>query len=673
MNTLTLFNEKWPDAILNKQYAIVFNFYENLINHSFEINKNQRPCTHQAFQLLCNKLYFTYSIDRINRTTEKSRPIRGNNSFDQVIPILKKTYKQNWLQAIASLLAMLMHFETTDSTEQLLCNLRRPKKRISTYPNSPSTTNYLCEIIVNNVLKTPIPISCNQYSDAKSFAEKALTFKVIDPSMEAGQFLIGFVLNVLRRICEIHNQKSKEAKWLIDAVFQKLRKDCIWGIDLNPRSKIAVNFLFDLIANEFEIEGGEFNNIIIGNSLEILKDDFNSFDGILNNPPWGEKLKDFERAKIAENYITVGKHCDTYIAFCELALRILKPNKHFGFVIPAHMIAADHASNIRNLFVQKVIFERLILLPRQAYINATVRGLILTGRTKPSTSFTSCQIIKYPISKKIVKEESATLFNLQHDAFSQANNKSWWSSIFLSDEPDVEVPAIPLGSISSVYGGVHLYGKGKGNPPQSQSTIDNKPYTFVSPNTDCIPAIRGRDIVSFELMKPKVFVKFGSWLANIGQHESFLNKPRILLREICRRDGLMTASFSNNNCIPLHGVITIIPNSIDPYILTAILNSDIARRYVRKHTGSFLKVDFQKVTIRELRQLPIPITLLNSKQRKALAVNAVPENTKQLVTEISKLSMILTNNSPAQAQKNQLQKRLDKLITSIYFPSEEPL
>ena len=68
----------------------------------------------------------------------------------------------------------------------------------------------------------------------------------------------------------------------------------------------------------------------------------------------------------------------------------------------------------------------------------------------------------------------------------------------------------------------------------------------------------------------------------------------------------MTACRALQRSIPLHGVVTVVPEHANLDVLLAILNSAALANWVRARVASFMKVDFQRITLAEVRSLPLP-------------------------------------------------------------------
>jgi hypothetical protein len=75
------------------------------------------------------------------------------------------------------------------------------------------------------------------------------------------------------------------------------------------------------------------------------------------------------------------------------------------------------------------------------------------------------------------------------------------------------------------------------------------------------------------------------------------------------------------------GVVVITPHSINADVLCAFLCSRLLATHIRDTSAAFAKVDFQRLTITELRRLPVPMALRSGESwskllRRRLAMHA---------------------------------------------------
>src|SRR2546430_2069020 len=135
------FLERWPDLALNSSFRDLFAVYGDLVK---ELNNGFLPAATQvsgAYEIICRLIVETSG--KPSKSPEcKNLSCNHRQAIESLLLDLKTTRK-DWLQSLASLLAMLMHFSLDNRRKKLLANRRRPTKICSTYPNSPSVARFM--------------------------------------------------------------------------------------------------------------------------------------------------------------------------------------------------------------------------------------------------------------------------------------------------------------------------------------------------------------------------------------------------------------------------------------------------------------------------------------------------------------------------------------------------
>jgi hypothetical protein len=108
-------------------------------------------------------------------------------------------------------------------------------------------------------------------------------------------------------------------------------------------------------------------------------------------------------------------------------------------------------------------------------------------------------------------------------------------------------------------------------------------------------------------------VHLGRHLAFVGRNPETLNEPRIFVRELCGRDGSLVAAAAPIGSLPRYGVFAIVIRDmrLDLHALAVLLNSDIIARHIRASGNGVLKESFNRIRGDDLRQLPIPLAMLD--------------------------------------------------------------
>jgi hypothetical protein len=564
-----------------------------------------------------------------------------------LIKDLRRDYADDWLQATASMFGMLMHFSVPNrSVRYGLVNCRRPKRSCSSYPNSPALAKIIAERVLAHVFTTPVPAESISAESAEQYAEQALQFRIIDPSMESGQLLVEIARAVIRRIHKRHSPSTKSAKRLARALIEKLCRDCLWGIDRDAKAVDAVNLSFALFGSELNVGEVSPINLFTADAFNWNENrPPNQFDAIVNNPPWGESLRRAERSCLRARFETLERHADTYVAFSELALRLLRPGGLFALVLPSQVLAARNTCRLRALLVETAELDEIILLPRAAFVFATVRGALIVGRRRPTALSRCCKVLVHPIIKNLQTIGPVHASHIDYNTIRARGGASWWPFI-AGCENVFAGSSIPLRRVARVLSGVKVYERGKGIPRQTAAIIKQRRLDVSANHPGARPAIQGRNVRDFRIANQSRYIELGKWLACQGGHQFLKGSKRVFVRELCRRDGKLTAAVSRNGVVPLRGVLTVLPLMIDAQILTGILNSQIAAAYVRACTASFTKVDFQKITIAELYEMPIPIAALHRKHRASLGLAPATRKEIRLQQRLVKAVKILSSQKP---------------------------
>lgn len=613
-------HQRWPDRRLCDHFQTLLQIYNEILIERLTVCRRSKSLLDNAYKELCAAFLQSAQPPLAKDRSCAGCPQSREKRICALIEDLHRLYGGVWLQAVASMFGMLMHFSLPPrATSRLLVNRRRPKQPNSSYPNSPALARILADRVVSHLLRLPIPAGRIGALAAERYAERALAFRIIDPSMESGQLLLEVARAIIDRVhCE---NATKSAAHLKRALLDKLCSDCLWGVDRNAQAIEAVHLAFALFSRDCGVRELWPTNVLAADTLKLSKNLMSlGFDAVINNPPWGDRLRASERGSLRSRFETIGRHADTYVAFGEVALRWLRPGGIFALVLPSQMLATQNTSGLRELFAQEAELDEIILLPRSAFVQATVRGVVMIGQRRPAPARARCRVVTYPIIKNLRVMVPVRVANLSSRRIRMAAGESWWPLIVKTRTLGANGVCIPLSKLARVISGVKVYARGEGKPRQTAAVIKERRLDLRAADPDAQPAIRGRNVRDFHIDRPTRYIKLGPCLAHEGEHRLLHGSTRIFVRELCRRDGKLTAAITRDGTVPLHGILTIVPERISAQILTAILNSQSVARYVRANTASFSKVDFQKITIGELQQMPIPLAAVNQKHRAALCL-----------------------------------------------------
>lgn len=667
--------QRWPDQNLASLFLGLRKIYESVVRAEMKQVTSSSVSIQKAFQKICRWVEESL-IEGVEPGRSCRKALRAERlALHFLVLDIKRTYgRYDWLQSIASLLAMLMHLSWSKTGTPQLVNRRRPQRPFSTYPNSPVVGKIAAEALASHLFHQPIPVTCDRSACANRYADRALDFRILDPSMESGQLLLEFAISCVRRVESVHPPGSNSARRLTRALLKKLCADCLWGVDRNTLAVPSAGLLFSLLGAEYGIERLAPAHLATADSLAgFHQTKLDQFDGIINNPPWGDVTQPAERKRLRENFDTIDHWLDMYVPFSELGIRCLRPGGALALIIPSQVVAMRYTARLRGLLLNKIKLDQLIFLPRAAFVDATVRAVMILGRAKTANVESGrCRVTAYPMEKRIDFVGPVRIFNVSQAALNRVGQDSWAPLLNGDGWSGFKAKTVRLDQLASVESGIQVYGKNRGWPPQAAETVRRHPFTFSQPAEGAVPVVRGRDVQDFRLAQPQQFVKFGKWLAWTGKHETLRWTTRIFVRELHRRDGKLTAAISRDGLIPLKGVLTLIPKGVNLYVLLGVLNSMMAAHYVRQHGASFSKVDFQRITVDELGLMPIPIAAIGPPYRNVLNLNSSTKEESRLRNHlISLVRQLAESASLSASRKEKLQGKVENAVIAMYNLAED--
>ena len=302
------------------------------------------------------------------------------------------------------------------------------------------------------------------------------------------------------------------------------------------------------------------------------------FDVVIGNPPYG--------AKIAKNELTfmLSKQgndglskvlSDTYIAFYIESLRkLLKNSGLLGFITPNTWRLVQSGNKFRD-FLSKGDFDFLEIIQHQekVFSDATVDcDTVIIKKQKSNNHILRIAINNYydsiyshSISQNILAEQD--FFNLfLTEKIYTLKQKIEEKSIFVKD-------------CLQIKNGVKPYEKGKGKPPQTATTMKEKPFTSeIKIDESFSPLIGGSSFHRYKLLwNNDYWIKYGEWLAAPRDKEIFSAPEKLIFRQT--GDSII-GTFVGNKFVMRNNTHIILPEDNDininlKYVLT-VLNSRLS-------------------------------------------------------------------------------------------------
>ncbi len=323
------------------------------------------------------------------------------------------------------------------------------------------------------------------------------------------------------------------------------------------------------------------------------------FDAVIGNPPYGSTYKDYTNAKLQYISNTVISK-DIYLFFIELSLDIISKIGTIGLITPNTWMTLESGCDFRKLVLQTTQLIKIAEF-RSAFQDAIVETAALIA-SKDVNSCKNTEVLNFANQEIITR-----YFRLTSEWLL---NEGYVIDYYLNME-EISIlnksinQCIKLEELVNICGGTKLYQKGKGNPPQTQLVVKEKPYTSNKLLPDFEPLITGGDIQKYVTQNELIYVKYGVWLAE-PRNESIFRNQKIIVR---RTDDSIIASIDCDLRICQNSVHCLLKKQdsiFSDYFLLSILNSFYIKWWYQKKNFQMVGKPFAEVKVIYLSRIPVP-------------------------------------------------------------------
>ena len=407
----------------------------------------------------------------------------------------------------------------------------------------------------------------------------------------------------------------------------------------------------------------EFPNLLNENG------DFEGFDIVIGNPPYGVSIKGDYREIVLRN---IGKLPDfeIYHYFTELGYTLLKDHGALGYIIPNTYLFNTFADKYRlNVLNKWNLTEILDCTKFNIFQSATVRNTINIWRKEKSN------VVGYRKTKNIDSfKELINVPRLKIEAIELKCLNQNWGLAFMLDKSIIQLVAKikngtnELSKYFDVSQGyipyrrsdlVKTFGKETGN-----SIVDNREWhSDVKLSDEYLPEIFGRNLNKHGKIpnETKSYVFYGPHLA-CYVNLRFFSLRRIVVREITNPK--IIATILEDTYVHDPQLISIIPKttvskSIALESIWAILNSKLATFLHFNNSPKATKGAFPKILIKDIKEFPVPDGINNS-----------------IFIELTSYLNFLYHNSninefvPNSHIAETFEEVIDAMVYELYFPAE---
>ncbi|SEA95003.1 Eco57I restriction-modification methylase [Flavobacterium gillisiae] len=374
---------------------------------------------------------------------------------------------------------------------------------------------------------------------------------------------------------------------------------------------------------------------------DVLNDngDFEGFDVVIGNPPYGVNFRQEEKSFIKSNYYSMEGDFDSYIYFFEKSFSLLKSNSRLAFIVPNNLLIQKFGKKIRELILKDYSIEFIIDLGLGAFEEAVVPTVIIVLVKKQNTNHLVNFLFRpdnlnqdyKQISQESFKENENLSFNIQINADERAIIQK------------IKNYSSQLNEICEVKIGIEC----------TPNFISDKPITEFSK-----PLVRGRNFNKYSIQfenDPK-YVEYKRELLHRAREERLFIEPRkILIRQTGDR---IISTIDENKLYAWKSVFVLLSNENIFHLnyLLALINSKIINFFYQKLVGEAGRT-FAQVKGVNLALIPIKKISISNQQPFIERVNEI---------------LLLKSENP-QADTSDLEAAIDTMVYELYGLSEEEI
>jgi len=483
-----------------------------------------------------------------------------------------------------------------------------------------------------------------------NYLDRLLSIKILDPACGSGAFLVeclNFLITEYRSVQkelrllnppippEEYRSKLKQ-ELTLDLqkrefeIEEHILRHNLYGVDINfesveitklalwlktvKRGKVLPNIDYNIqqgnsLIADFDIAGNLAFNW--NKKFEkILKT--GGFNVIIGNPPYGASFTEDEITYIANNYKSFEYQTNSYVSFYEKGLNLLKSNGFLGYITPNTFTYQHYFKNIRNIINENCIYcacKQQYKVFEDAEIGDTISFVI----KKISFNENSTILIKKCLNSDDLHSKEFQISTLSNFIKSDG-------TYILNGNEDIDFGKIykettPLGEIAQITVGIKAYQSGKGLPQQTEQIVEQKIFTADKQvSEEYLRCVNGKDFNRYHFLQvPKMFLKYGEWLAEPRSSAPFFDDEKIIIRQtsdtlICHLDTNKWINLNNvynvGRCrkdVSLRYVLALLNSKLFTFIYQSIaqekgkLFAEVKKVYLEKLPIKIISFDEQRI------------------------------------------------------------------------------
>ncbi len=533
------------------------------------------------------------------------------------------------------------------------------------------TPQYIVDYIVDNTVATLI--------DGKSPADISF-LRFADIACGSGSFLLGVYDTLLKYHAAWYNHPAhkappsaviKRAGVLHLTLEEKSRilTNNIYGVDIDPQAvEVAqLSLYLKLLEEETTASARQFtmdfkkpllpslaHNIKCGNSL--INTDFRpsqhrlfdadnliaranpfnwqrefpflasgpaGFDVVLGNPPYVLITQEAFPNGIRDYLLrspTAQYKSDLFHLFIQRGTDLLRPDGQLAYILPSPWLTMKFTDRLRSYVLQNASIREMVLFDHRVFRDADVHTLLLflsKGRPSPKHKTTVRHV---PFAASTLDIRSAPTASLPQNAWLAApghaiETRATGPAGALARRLRAACP--PLRQLARASLGCQAYNSLKHSPEQIRARVF---HAATRRTKEYLPELAGKDVDRYCIDRQRgQWIRYGPWLHDYRPLD-WLQGPRILVREIPGPPPYrIRAAYVEHTYCNYKTILNVNPDQHTPFsmkFLTAVLNSRLLSFLYPLVSNKPLAQSFPRLSVGDLRNLPLPpinLTLASDK------------------------------------------------------------
>jgi adenine-specific DNA-methyltransferase len=365
------------------------------------------------------------------------------------------------------------------------------------------------------------------------------------------------------------------------------------------------------------------------------------FDVVIGNPPFGATFSKEEKKLLLKQYRHQDYQLDSYLLFTERAFGLLLEHGVVSFILP-------------NTWLQSVTYIKFRKYLSNSYNWLNI--LHLNNNVFDAVVDTMVIVFEKP-GKRTTKAQSVPIFTNTDKNILLSHELDWndipqnGDSINIVADKNMHKLALKITSsvllddVCKTTQGAKPFQVGKGKPPQTRETVDQKEFVATEKRTETYkPLLRGSLINKYKILwNDDYWISFGDWLAEPRYSASYDASEKIVIRQT--GDSLI-AALDAKQFIVRDNLYTIVMKEgqrIKLKYILGLLNSRLLNWYYQTIMNPEKGEALAQVKRNHIARLPIP-DVPQEKQapivklvEKIIAAKKSGEDTNSQEAEIDRL------------------------------------